>query len=141
MHVLFSVFQQRRLCGGAWLPATQERRTEQAQRWCSRVGEPVPGGALRTPWACHCARHPYMQHHQIHKFTCCCSARVSTGFLTNRSLVGGNCTDFLIAKFLFKGLQVRSVKLLDTAVVTTASSCPAVPQRRTASSKTGRQLH
>lgn len=119
--------------GHGSLPPRKER-TERAQCRCSRAGEwRFPG----TP----CATHPYLLHHWIQKCDLLLPCRATPGFLTNRSVIGGNCIDFLVAKFLFKELQVISVKLSDAAIVTTASSCSAVPQRRTAGFKTRRYLH
>lgn len=97
------------VAGHGSLPPRKER-TERAQRRCSCAGECRAG-------------HPW--HVTVPDIYTCCTiksingtycwcARASHGFLTNASVIGGNCTDFLITKFLFKELQVTSVKLSDT---------------------------
>lgn len=48
-------------------------------------------------------------------------------FLTDWSVIEGNCIDSLTAKFLFKELQAKSVKIFEISIFTTTFICSAVP--------------
>lgn len=103
--------------GHGSMPPSKES-TERAQCWCSRVGEHHAGlcfggnpGCVTVPGIHTCCATKSIN------VTCCWSAGASPGFLTERSVIGWSYSHFLMAKFLFKELQVMSVKLLDTSTV------------------------
>ena len=115
------------MAGHGSLPPRKER-TERAQRRCSRVAECRLG--RRFPGTLGHVTVPDIRAYGTItsiNAACCCCARASAEFLTERSAIGGNCVDFFIAKVLFEELQSKSVKSSDTAMLATASSCSTVP--------------